>query len=507
MTAVDTTPAAEAPRLARGRRTEWLLALVLSGVVLDLVLIYGFLWPLDHGDHPDVLQGFQGLATVFGLDRAGQSRFIAGVVAAFLAYIVAAVLARRIAGNKAFWVVLAGTALFAVTLLPTNPAGSQDVYHYVADARTLWIYGDNPAVTPLTAHPEDPIFEHVPYWTDTPSPYGPLWFVLSGAPLPFAGDDLWANVLGQKVLATALLLTSTALVMLTAGRIRPGSAAAAGVLMGWNPLLLFETAVNAHNDIAMMTFVLAALYAAVRRWWLLVFPLLAMAVAVKYVMIVLAPVVLIWMLMRRDASRKDVALSVGAGAAVGAAIYAPFIADGAIFETLREAGSTYISSVGSVLVSQLMYERGMAIEDAGLMMRRTLTVVFILGYLVLLLRMWRRPSYTVLAGTSAAVIFLFLVTVKWWFWPWYLIWLVPIAALTPHRRIALLAVLFSFTGMLHHAAYTWNVYDDWHDQQEVVFWTVFAAPLVAAGILAIQPLTSSVLTRVRTSRAILPTEP
>jgi alpha-1,6-mannosyltransferase len=507
MTAVDTTPVSEASRHARGRRTERLLALVLAGLVLDLVLIYGFLWPLNHADHPDVLQGLQGLADVFGPDRSGQSRFIAGVVAAFLAYVVAAVLARGVAGRKACWVVLAGTTVFAVTLLPTNPAGSQDVYHYIADARTLWVHGDNPAVTPPTAHPEDPIVAHVPFWTDTPSPYGPLWFALSGAPLPFAGDDLWRNVLGQKVLAAALLLTSTALVMLTAARIRPGSAAVAGVLIGWNPLLLFETAVNAHNDIAMITFVLAAFYASVRRWWLLVFPLLALAVAVKYVVIVLAPVVLIWMLMRRDASRRDVALSAGAGAAVGAAVYAPFIADGAIFETLRDAGVTYISSVGSVLVSQLMYQRGMAPGDAALMMRRILTAVFITGYLVLLLRMWRRPSYTVLAGTSAAVMFLFLVTMKWWFWPWYLTWLVPIAALAPHRRIAILAVLFSFTGMLHHAAYTWNVYDDWHDQQELMFWTVFATPLAVAGILVVQPLVFRVLTRMKASRAVVPAEP
>jgi hypothetical protein len=95
-----------------------------------------------------------------------------------------------------------------------------------------------------------------------------------------------------------------------------------------------------------------------------------------------------------------------------------------------------------------------------------------------------------LASTCAAAIFLFLVTAKWWFWPWYLTWLVPLAALAPRRGGALLATVFSMTAMLLYAAYYWNVYGSWHHTQRLVFMTVFAAPLALACILVLRPLAS-----------------
>ena len=467
-------------------RTDFLIALALAGLVLDVVLAYGLLWPLDHGRHSGVVAGYQPLATVFGTDDEGLVRFVAVVLAAYLVYAAAVFLARRVAGRGAFGLVLAGTVVLSVTLLPTNPAGSHDIYHNIADARTFWVHGDNPAATPPSAHPDDPMYPYVVAWPDTPSTYGPVWYVISGAPLPFAGTGLWANVLGQKVLTVAFLVAATALVMLITGRIRPGSAIAAGVFVGWNPLLVFETAGNAHNDIVMVAFALGAFYALVRRWWALAFPLLALAVAVKYVVILLAPVFLLWMLMRRDIPFKQVALSVLLGTLLGAAMAVPFLAGGGFFDTLRGEGSRHLSSTGTFLISVFMQQMDMGQGQSVRAMERTLWAVFIAGYAALLLRTRRDQSYASLAATSAWVMALFLVTVKWWFWPWYLAWLVPLAALTPRRGEALFAVVFSLTSMLLYAAYFWNIYDEWHHQQRLVFATVFAVPLALASLLVLK---------------------
>jgi hypothetical protein len=53
--------------------------------------------------------------------------------------------------------------------------------------------------------------------------------------------------------------------------------------------------------------------------------------------------------------------------------------------------------------------------------------------------------------------------------------------------MAVLASLFSMTAMLLYAAYDWNVYDDWHHTQRLVFMTVFAAPLALACLLLLHP--------------------
>ena len=91
--------------------------------------------------------------------------------------------------------------------------------------------------------------------------------------------------------------------------------------------------------------------------------------------------------------------------------------------------------------------------------------VFVVGYGAIALHLWLRPSLAVLFASSAWVAFLALVTIAWWFWPWYVTWFVPLAALSPRRGVALVAVVFSLTAMLMYGTYYWNVYGDWHELQ------------------------------------------
>src|SRR5206468_76483 len=71
-------------------------------------------------------------------------------------------------------------------------------------------------------------------------------------------------------------------------------------------------------------FALAAFYAAGRRWWPAVFPLLALSVAVKPVLVLLAPLLLIYMLRRERLRSGQVALSLALAALVSALLYGPF---------------------------------------------------------------------------------------------------------------------------------------------------------------------------------------
>ena len=48
----------------------------------------------------------------------------------------------------------------------------------------------------------------------------------------------------------------------------------------------------------------------------------------------------------------------------------------------------------------------------------------------------------------------------WWFWPWYLLWLVPLGALLPGSRPALVATVFSATAMLMYVPYFWLLHGD-----------------------------------------------
>ena len=450
---------ASVPHLAPVLRRA-VVALIGAATVLELILLFGFLQPLSIKRFPEVVPTPEALATALGTDGAGALRFAVPVLGAFAVFTVAVWLATRVSGRVGVLVVLAGTLLFSVTLIPINPLGAHDAYYHVGNARTLWRYGDNPAVMPPITHADDPFFPYVASWDDFPSAYGPVWYVTSGLLLPFVGDGLWLNVLALKAITAASLVAATVLVMLLAERLRSGAAVAAGVLVGWNPLLLWETAGNGHNDVLIAVFALAALYAVSRRWWVAVFPLLALSVLTKYVLVLLGPVLLIGLWRRPEVPRRQLAVSVGLAVLITLAAYAPFFAGRETITSFGREGANPTSSPGALLYA--LVSRWLAFDRSAsaAIMRLVLVPPFLVTYAVLLWRTRRHNTTPALVRTCFWVVFIFLVVVKWWFWPWYLLWVVPLAALLPGSRQALLAAVFSATAMLIYVPYYWFLHGD-----------------------------------------------
>ena len=111
---------------------------------------------------------------------------------------------------------IAITAILITLFVGIYPSSSQDLFHNIASARTLWLYGENPMVTPPGAHPDDPLARQVRAWRDESSFYGPLFYGSSVLPSRLAGDDVLLNLLafkavhGLALLGLALLVGSAA---------------------------------------------------------------------------------------------------------------------------------------------------------------------------------------------------------------------------------------------------------------------------------------------------------
>ncbi|HET7034348.1 MAG TPA: hypothetical protein VFI42_01580 [Thermomicrobiaceae bacterium] len=437
-----------------GPRGARLLALLLAGLVLEAALVVGLLVPFNLHALPRPLQPGESLATILGEGWGGALHFVVPVLLAFATYTVGWLLLRRCAPRGALVVVLAGTVLFSLTLLPINPVGAQDVYHNIADARTYWVYGQNPTRIPPGHFADDPLARQVYTWSGFPSSYGPLWYQLSGAPLPFSGTGVRANVIGQKALTIIFLWGSTILAALVAEGLRPGAGAASALLLGWNPLLQFATAGNAHNDIVMVFFALAALYALVRRWWLAVLPLLTLAVATKQVWLLVVPIFLLWLWRRPDVPRRGLALSLVLSALVAVALYAPLLA-GHGYAGLAHESSHVISSPGALLALGLQHGLGLSWNTATTAIKPLILPFFALGYLLLLRRAASAPDARALISCAFWVVFLYLLLAKWWYWPWYAEWVVALAAPLAGGPTAPVALATSLGAMLAYATYYW----------------------------------------------------
>lgn len=425
------------------------------GVLFGLVLLAGLVLPLSIPANPRVFPEPAPPAIILGRGWSGALRLALPLVLLLALFVAALAAAARACGRRAALVVLAGTALFSVALLPMNPVAAGDVFHNVSDARTLWVHGRDPAVYPPDAFPNDPFLKNVATWRSTPSAYGPLWYDISGLPLPLAGTSLWPNVLGQKLIMAALLFAATLLAMKLAER-TGANAVLAGVLVGWNPLLQWETAGNAHNDVLMVAFALGALLAVTRRRsWLLVFPLLALSIASKSVLVVLGPVLLVWMLRQRRTPWRRIALSLALGAAVLAVVYAPvFEGIDTILALNREAGHVTSSpgAIAHVLIWEQFNINGVRILHG---MQLVLYPIFAVAFGVLLWRIPRDADAAALLRASFWTVFLVMVLLTWWFMPWYLFWLVPLAAPLRSTRLRTVAVAFSAGALLVYVPHMW----------------------------------------------------
>jgi hypothetical protein len=143
-------------------------------------------------------------------------------------------------GHRAIWVAIV-FLLGIFACLP--PLLSHDVYSYVDYARLGVLHGLDPYVHPPSSAPTDAAFAHVT-WTETTSAYGPL-FTLSTYPLAWLPVEAAVYVL--KATSAAAVLGIAVLVARLAPRrgIDPTRAAA---FVALNPLVLVHVVGGPHND-------------------------------------------------------------------------------------------------------------------------------------------------------------------------------------------------------------------------------------------------------------------
>ncbi len=249
-------------------------------------------------------------------DRGGPY-FIASLAVAGVAYLFAI---REFFSTPRFprHVIFVGLALAALWHLPfllTPPGPDDDIHRYLWDGRVQRL-GYNPYVVV----PSDPALAalHTPETRtlnnpDLPSPYP------AGAELFFrAVTAIHESVLTLKV---AFIFCDLVIVFVLLDILRSSRQGAHWVLAyAWNPLLAIEVAGSGHIDIVGVLLLLVSFAALGRRWRAVAAVAFGLAVAVKFLPIVLLP--LYWKRVRI----RDGALAV----IVVGLLYLPFLSHGRI---------------------------------------------------------------------------------------------------------------------------------------------------------------------------------
>lgn len=489
------------------------IALLLT---LDALVLVGLVRPLRLAGH------FPGIAVslfnIIGINDGAIARFSLLVVLMVALYIVACRCIDDVLLRWRTLVIIAGAALLAFSFLLLYPATSNDLFHYVMEARILWVHHANPFTVAPDAYVPGNVFGNTPdpffgptIWANLPSPYGPIWVLLGGIPLLFGhGDPFWTYI-GFKLLALAFYGISAVLIFHIVRLLRPGREWRATALFAWNPLVLMYVAGNGANDIIMMSFTLAAIYAAIRKQWAIAFPLLVLATMMKFVSGVLFPLFVVYALLTipREQWRRFIPIAaVSSGMAL--LIYAPFWDGTNTFMALKFQANQFTDSVPSLILHWLGSHAGFgaadvikasygpgyfgtAVDPHTIIVAKTLAYLLFLGaYAYIGWGLYKRRAALHpddLATAAFSVVFAYLIFAVLWFQPWYLLWLIPLGALTAGVR-SRTTLIFTLTGLLTHSATAYAALKGWyviHETWEVttVVLTVFGLPALYVGFVLV----------------------
>jgi len=378
--------------------------------------------------------------------------FTGAIVIMYAGYLLALVYVPRL---RARWAIAAIVAAHAIYLL-APPLALTDIFNYINYGRMEVVHHLNPYTTiPILEPHNDPSYD-LSNWHQLLSPYGPLFTLLTFAVVPLGvAASFWAlkGIIAVASLATMVLVWKCA-------RLLGRDPVVAIVLVGLNPIVLVWGLGGDHNDFLMVFFILLGFYllllararereraheppaqeptsraddprTARRGGWL---PALSpadvgagaafvTAAAIKASGGVLIPVVLAGLLASRRRLAQVVLGMAAAGVLLGAA---SLIAFGLHIPDL----STQSRLVTNVSVPNLI---GLALGSGGETEFLHLILTAVLGVSVLLccVQAWRRRDSLTACGWASVAL---LVTLSWVL-PWYVLWVLPLAALSSSRRL------------------------------------------------------------------------
>jgi alpha-1,6-mannosyltransferase len=420
-------------QLPRTRATQWAsplaaaCALVLlaatAEIVLDGSLGHSVLIPKS----PQLAGWLQGIG-----ERLGFRVFLIAVLAFSAGYAGLLLLARSVTRR---WAIALIVALHAIVFVGPILL-STDVFSYIAYARMGVEHGLNPYTHGPLSIAHDPVYHYVGQsWKKTETAYGPIYTLIS---YPFGLLGVTGAVWGMKALA---MLASAATLMLTwrcalARRCNPVTAI---LLVGANPLYVIYAVGGAHNDLIMMALMMAAVALTFARRDAAAAATVVGGALVKATVAALLP----FMILARR-SRSQLLGALGA-LALGAAIaFAVFGVDGVnIVAALNRDAALVSSDSFAVEIAHLFGKPGVFPVDHDLLKGALVVIV-----LHLLWRTWRGYDWVAASGWALLAISV----TSTWLLAWYILWPLPLAAISRDRRLLAATLSIQALFIVHQLA-------------------------------------------------------
>lgn len=387
---------------------------------------------------------FHTRATLLGWQETG---LLAGTfLSIFLLYLIAL---RCLPSRISFRYIVISTLVIGAFYILIPILTSSDIFSYISYARYGVFYHQNMlTVTPMM-FPNDVITTFV-QWRGQPSAYGPSWaflsYTLQWALGLFNPTNITNMVLALRVLGLVMQVLSSWLVWTIIGRLQersgyraPQRRLMATLAFAWNPLLLFEACVNAHNDSSLLFLVLLAILMLVPKGrttplnYVLCAFFLALATCLKINIVLLFPGLLLFLWVQRH-RRIDVILAVVLTyVSTIVLLYAPFWSNGAVLQvfsvnpgTVRAVNTPadFLSHLYNGLIAAFGAPVQLPIgSPSEHVLHNIFTDCFVLVCIVYGLKTLLMPRMINTLPRMLqwmALMWLLYCVLTPWFWPWYM---------------------------------------------------------------------------------------
>jgi len=298
-------------------------------------------------------------------------------------------------------------------LLLSPPLQLNDVFNYLGYARLGALHHINPYRGVIASERHDPVFQFTS-WHNLPSPYGQLFTALT---YPLAFLPLSAAYWTLKLLVVLSSLALIALVWrfaLALGR----DPRVPVLFVAANPVFLMYEVAGFHNDFLMLIPVLAAIMLMRAGRDRAAGAAVTIAVAVKFSAVLLLP----FLLLAARPARRRVAILTGAAVAAVPLVAVSVALFGLAQPNLADQSTLLTDwSIPNIV--------GLALRTGGTPVLLKLADVALVLAVILLAR--RRGELLVDLGWAT----LALIAGLAWLVPWYVVWLLPLAALGTSVRL------------------------------------------------------------------------
>jgi hypothetical protein len=417
--------------------------LIVAGLLSAAIYVWALTRPINlikYGDRPlfDLRQFAQ-------IDPLALPKLIVALVALGGLYWMAWRAALRLRDRRAWLIVIGGALALSAALLLMYPYDAADMFDNILHGRIISVYGANPFQKIASDFASDPFYRFTA-WRYAVSAYGPLWESLAGLVTRLAGNGLLANVIAFKLVLGAFWAGCVGLIALIMRRLAPDRALAAVVLFAWNPIVLYETIGQGHNDITLVFWVLMATWLLIERRYVLALLALMSGALFKYIPLLLVPAAFLiaWRdLVRWRARLRLLVLTAVIGGALGVAAFAPFWRGTDTLSVERRA-HLFTTSLPALIDVSLIPSLG--VEAAGDQVALIAAGAITLFALLQAGRAWRDRSVLSFTRSAFYILMFYLLIGCLWFQQWYAIWVLGFAALLSPGHAARWGALFSYSA-------------------------------------------------------------